>query len=80
MAAAAILDIRICEMLLADGVWRSETHNRTKFRQNRWFVAEDIAIFWIFKMAAAILYFLNLEILLIISIQRVEMHLHAKFC
>ena len=74
MAATTILDIQICEMLLADGVWRAQTRNRTKFR-------EDIAIFWIFKMAAAaILDFLIPEILLIVGIQRVEMHLHAKFC
>ena len=68
-------------MLLADGVWRTQTHNCTKFRQNRPFRCGDIAIFWIFKMAAdAILDFLIPKILLILGIQRVEMHLHAKFC
>jgi len=41
----------------------------------------DIAIFLIFKMAAAaILDFWNRKILLVIRIQRVESHLHAKFC
>ena len=35
MAVAAIFDIQICEMLLADGVWRAQTHNCTKFGQNR---------------------------------------------
>jgi len=35
LAAAAILDFQICEILLADGVWRAQTHNYTKFRQNR---------------------------------------------
>jgi len=81
MAAAAILGIQICEMLLADGVWRTQTHNCTKFRQNRSFRCGDIAIFWIFKMAAAaILVFWNRKILLVVRIQRVETHLHAKFC
>jgi len=81
MAAAAILDIQICEMLLADGVWRAQTHNCTKFGQNRSFRCGDIAIFWIFKMAAAsILDFGNREILLVVTIQMVETHLHAKFC
>ena len=68
-------------MLLADGVWRAQAHNCTKFRQNRSFRCGDIAIFWIFKMAtAAILDFWNREILLVVRIQRVQMHLHAKFC
>jgi len=53
MAAAAILDIQICEMLLADDVGRSQAHNCTKFRHNRSFHCGDIAIFLIFKMAAA---------------------------
>ena len=34
MAAAAILDFQICQILLADDVWRAQTHNCTKFRQN----------------------------------------------
>ena len=52
MAAATILDFQICEILLADGVWRAQTHNCTKFRQNQTFHCGDIAIFRIFKMAA----------------------------
>jgi len=52
MAAAAILDFQICEILLADGVWRAQTHNSTKLRQNWSFRCGDIAIFQIFKMAA----------------------------
>jgi len=60
MAAAAILDIQICEMLLTDGVWRAKTHNCAKFRHNRSFRCGDIAIFRIFKMATtAILEFLK---------------------
>jgi len=81
MAATAILDIQICEMLLPDGVWRAQMHNCTKFRQNWSFRYGDIAILWIFKMAAAaILDFLNREILSVVRIQRGETHLHAKFC
>jgi len=34
-------------------VWRAQTHHCTKFRQNRLFHCGDIAIFRIFKMAAA---------------------------
>jgi len=45
MAAAVILYIQICEMLLADGVCSVQTHNCTKFRQNRSFRCGDIAIF-----------------------------------
>ena len=44
MAAAAILDIHICEMLLADGVWMAQTHNCTKFGQNRSIGCEHIKI------------------------------------
>ena len=53
MAAAAILDFQICEILLADGVWRAQAHNCAKFRHNRSFHCGDIAIFRIFNMAAA---------------------------
>ena len=53
MAFAAILDLQICEILLADGVWRAQTHNYSKFCHNRLFHYRDIAIFRIFKMAAA---------------------------
>jgi len=45
MAAAAIWDFQICEILLADGVWMAQMHNCTKFHQNRSFRCEDIAIF-----------------------------------
>ena len=76
--AAAILDIQICEMLLADGVRRAQTRNCTKFRQNRSVRCRDIAIFWIFKMAAdAILDFWNGKILLVIVVQREETHQYA---
>jgi len=43
MAAAAILDFQICEILLADGDRRDQMHNR----------CGDITIVRIFKMAAA---------------------------
>jgi len=49
----SILDFQICEILLADGVWRAQMHNCTKFRQNRSLRCGDNAIFLIFKMAAA---------------------------
>jgi len=41
MAVAAILDCRIRKILLADGVWRAQTHHCTKFRQNWWFTCGD---------------------------------------
>jgi len=69
MAAATILDFQICEILLADGVWRDQKHNFNKFPQNRSFRRGDIAIFRISKMAAAaILDFWQLKILLVIVV------------
>ena len=53
MAPIAILDCQIRKNLLADGVWRAETHHSTKFRHNRPFRYRDIAIFGIFKKAAS---------------------------
>jgi len=53
MAAATILDFRNREFLFADGIWRDQMHRSTKFCQNRLFRYGDIAIFRIFKMAAA---------------------------
>jgi len=80
MAATAILDFQICVILLADGVWRGQTHDLTKFRQNRSFRCRDIAIFQSFNMAAtAILDFWQLKILLVIRIERAETHQQAKF-
>jgi len=54
MAVAAILDFRIHKILLANGVWRSQSHHCAKFS------CGYIAIIQIFKMiTAAILYFWN---------------------
>jgi len=53
MAAAVILDFQICEISLADSVWKAQTHHRAKYRQNWSFHYWDIAIFWIFKMATS---------------------------
>ena len=44
MAVAAILDIQICEMLLADGVLRAKTHNY-QISSKSVFRCGDIAIF-----------------------------------
>jgi len=44
MAAAAILDFQICEISLADGVWRAKRHNYAKFRHNRSLHCGDIVI------------------------------------
>jgi len=72
MAAAAIFDFRHHEFLFADGMWRAQTHHCTKFCQNPSLSCGDIAIFQIFMMAAAaILDFLNREILLPFEVQRV---------
>jgi len=55
-------------------------HYCTKFRQNRSFRCGDIAIFLIFKMAAAaILDFRNREILAAIGVERFQSHQHTKF-
>ena len=52
MAAAAILDGRIHKISLADSGRMAQTHHFTKFRQNWSLHCGDVAIFWIFKMAA----------------------------
>jgi len=63
MVGAAILYIQICEISLADSVWKAQTHHRAEYRQNRSFYCRDNAIFRIFRMAvAAILDFWNREI------------------
>jgi len=80
MAAALILDFQICEILLADGVWKDQTHHRAKCPQNRTCRCKYIAIFRIFKMAAtAVFDFWIHDFLLAIGIQRVEIYEHAKF-
>jgi len=53
MAAAAILDFKICKILLATGLERVETHKRAKFRYNWSIGCEDIKIFPFYKMAVA---------------------------
>jgi len=81
MAAAAIWDCRIHKILLADRVWRAQTHHCTKFHQNWSFHCGDIAILQIFKMAAtAILDFWNRAILSAIVVERVQTHQRAKLC
>jgi len=45
MTTAAILDFQIYEVLLADGIWRAETHYCAKCRQNRCFVEEMLQFF-----------------------------------
>ena len=53
MAGNAILNFQICEISLADSIWKAQTHHRAKCRQNRLSCSGDIAIFRIFKMAVA---------------------------
>jgi len=58
---AAILDFQNYKILLADGVWRAQTHNCAKFRHNRRSFAEILRFFefsrwppppsWIFEIA-----------------------------
>jgi len=60
VADAAILNFQTCEISLADRVWKAQTQDRAKCRQNRSYCCGDIAIFRIFKMAAAIFDFLKL--------------------
>ena len=60
VADAAILNFQICEISLAESVWKAQAHHRAKCRQNRSSCCGDIAIFRILKMvAAAILDFLK---------------------
>jgi len=67
--AAAILDFRNREFLFANGICRAQMHHCTKFCQNRSLYCGDIAIFRIFKMAAAaILDVSNRENLLAIGV------------
>jgi len=76
-----MLDFRNREFLFADGICRAQTHHSTKFCQNRSFRYGDIAIFRIFKMAAAaILDFWNRKIIFVIGVQSCETHQRAKFC
>ena len=59
---------------------RVELHPRAKFCQNRSNRGQDMAIFQIFKMAAAaILDFKNLKFLTAATVKWVELHQHAKF-
>jgi len=61
MAAAAILDFRNRKFLFAAGICRAQTHNCTKFRQNRSSIVERLRFFefsrwppppsWIFEIA-----------------------------
>ena len=51
MAAAAILDYQICDILLFDGLWWAQTQLCQISSQSS-FHCGDIAIFRIFKMAA----------------------------
>jgi len=61
MAGDAILDYQICEISLADSVWKAQTHHRAKCRQNWSACSGDIAFFefskwptppsWIFEIA-----------------------------
>jgi len=53
MAAAAILDFQICEISLADSVFKGQTHHHAERGKNRSFRFLDIAIFRIFKMTIA---------------------------
>ena len=53
MAAVAILDFRNREFLFTVGIWRAQLHHFSKFCHNRSLCCGDIAIFRIFKMAAA---------------------------
>jgi len=60
---------------------RVELHHCAKFRQNHWNRGRDMAIFPIFKMAAAaILDFWNCKFLTVGCVVSVELHHLAKFC
>ena len=75
-----ILDFWIRKILLAARAQSADTHHHSKLRQNWSICCGDIAIFRIFKIAAAaILDFWNHEIVLANGVHRVETQQHAKF-
>ena len=45
MTGDAILDFQICEISLADSVWKAQTHHRAKCRQNWSSVVETLQFF-----------------------------------
>ena len=59
VADATILNFQICEISLADRVWKAQNHQRAKCRQIRSYCCGYIAIFRIFKMAVAAMDFLK---------------------
>ena len=50
MAGDAILDFQICEISLAESVWKAQAHHRAKCRQNWSSVVETLQCFEFFKM------------------------------
>ena len=66
------------EILTACTLLRAKVRHRTKFREDGSNRSGDMAYFRFFKMAAAaILYFRNFKFL---TLKRLELRLHAKFC
>jgi len=45
IAADAILDFQICEISLAETVWKAQTHHRAKYGQNWSSVVETLQFF-----------------------------------
>ena len=50
MAAAAILDFRNSQILLAEGAWSAEKHHHAKFNES---IMDLLQYFYFFKMATA---------------------------
>jgi len=75
MSAIIILNLKNHNILLANRVYRAETHHRAIFCQNWSNLCWDIAIFWLFKMATAIILdFKIAEILFTDNAQRAQSH------
>jgi len=80
MAAAAILDFEIFEILTVGTLKGVKLCHCVKFRRNRSNRGQNMAMFRFSKMAAAaILDFQNFKFLTVGRLRRVEMHCHAKF-
>ena len=80
MAAAAILDFLIFDILTVGTLRLAKLRHRAKFRRNQSNRGRDIAFFRFSKMAAAaILDFQNFKFLTVGLLKEVEMRHRAKF-
>jgi len=79
MAATAILDVEIYEILFADIVWRTKMSHRAKFPQNRSNGFSDVMFFISQDGSCRHLGFSKFLNFLSDRIQRAQTHYFAKF-